>query len=246
MAGYEAPRFLDAGEAALSIEFGDAVDPEINARVLALDAGLRRAQPEGLIETLPTYRALLVCYEPLILTCEKLLEIVEAELAAAPIAGPGVAAPARWRLPCCYEAECGEDLAEATASLGLSAARFVALHAGAVYRAYMYGFAPGWCYLGGLPKALALPRRATPRAPTPPGAVLIGGGLGLVASNPMPTGWYVIGRTPERLFSPQREPPLFIAPGDGLRFEAVDAASFRALEARAAKGERLAVRETAS
>ena len=245
MAGYATPRFLDAGEAALSIEFGDTVDPEINARVLALDAALRRAAPEGLIETLPTYRALLVCYEPLVLSREKLLEVVEAQLAEGPL-DRTAATPARWRLPCCYEAPCGEDLAEAAARLGLTPARFVELHAGAEYRAYMYGFAPGWCYLGGLPRDLALPRRATPRAPTPPGAVLIGGGLALVASNPMPTGWYVVGRTPERLFSPSREPPLFISPGDFLRFEPVDLESFHALEARAAKGERLALREGAS
>jgi inhibitor of KinA len=245
MAGYDAPRFLDAGEAALSIEFGDSVDAQINARVLALDAGLRRAAPEGLIESIPTYRALLVFYEPLVLSREKLLEIVEAQLAAAPL-DTTAAAPARWRLPCCYEDECAEDLAEAAASLGLTPARFVELHAGAEYRAYMYGFAPGWCYLGGLPKALALPRRATPRAPTPPGAVLIGGGLALVASNPMPTGWYVVGRTPERLFSPSREPPLFLAPGDSLRFDPVNIETFRALEARAAKGERLGFREGVS
>ena len=245
MAGYDAPRFLDAGEAALSIEFGDSVDADINARVLALDAALQRAQPAGLIETLPTYRALLVSYEPLVLSRDRLVALVEAQLVKATIDAPA-AAPARWRLPCCYESECGEDLAEAAARLGLTPARFVELHAGAEYRAYMYGFAPGWCYLGGLPQALALPRRATPRGPTPPGAVLIGGGLALVASNPMPTGWYVVGRTPERLFSPDREPPLFIAPGDALRFEPVTLESFHALDARAAMGERVAIREGAA
>jgi len=242
MAGYDTPRFLDAGEAALSIEFGDTVDAQINARVLALDAALSRASPQGLIETLPTYRALLVCYEPLVLSRERLVGLVEAQLAEASRAAAG-ASGARWRLPCCYEGECGEDLAEAAAALGVTPARFVELHAGAEYRAYMYGFAPGWCYLGGLPEALALPRRATPRSPTPPGAVLIGGGLALVASNPMPTGWYVVGRTPERLFAPSREPPLFIAPGDLLRFEPVDIASFHALEDRAEKGERVAIHE---
>ena len=242
MAGYDAPRFLDAGEAALSIEFGDSVDPDINARVLALDAALQGAKPEGLIETLPTYRALLVCYEPLVLSRRRLVALVEAQLAAPPLDQPATV-PARWRLPCCYEGQCGEDLIEAAARLGLTPARFVELHAGAEYRAYMYGFAPGWCYLGGLPQALSLPRRATPRGPTPPGAVLIGGGLALVASNPMPTGWYVVGRTPERLFSPSREPPLFIAPGDVLRFEPVGLESFHALEARAAKGERVAIPE---
>ncbi|MFY9655019.1 MAG: allophanate hydrolase subunit 1 [Methylocystis sp.] len=245
MTGYDAPRFLDAGEAALSVEFGDSVDAQINARVLALDAALQKARPEGLIETLPTYRALLVCYEPLMLSRERLVALVEAQLAEAPLAAT-VTTPARWRLPCCYEDECGEDLNEAAARLGLTPARFVELHAGAEYRAYMYGFAPGWCYLGGLPQALALPRRATPRGLTPPGAALIGGGLALVASNPMPTGWYVVGRTPERLFSPSREPPLFIAPGDVLRFTPVDLETFHALDARAAKGERVALREAAA
>jgi allophanate hydrolase subunit 1 len=68
----------------------------------------------------------------------------------------------------------------------------------------MYGFAPGWCYLGGLPQALAIPRRVSPRGPTPAGATLIGGALSLIAANPMPTGWYVVGRTPERMFALNR------------------------------------------
>ena len=118
-----------------------------------------------------------------------------------------------------------------------------ALHASGCYRAYMYGFAPGWCYLGGLPETLALPRRASPRGATPPGAVLIGGGLSLIAANPMPTGWYVIGRTPERMFALEREPPLLIEPGDAVCFEPIDAAMFFALEARAARGEVVALRE---
>ena len=104
-------------------------------------------------------------------------------------------------------------------------------------------FAPGWCYLGGLPASLALPRRASPRGPTPPGAMLIGGGLSLIAANPMPTGWYVIGRTPERLFALEREPPALIEPGDAVRFEPIDMATFFALEGRAARGEIVARRE---
>jgi allophanate hydrolase subunit 1 len=107
----------------------------------------------------------------------------------------------------------------------------------------MYGFAPGWCYLGGLPGALAIPRRASPRGPTPQGAVLIGGGLSLIATNPMPTGWYVAGRTPERLFALGRDPPFLIDPGDAISFEPIDRARFETLGARAAKGEIVARRE---
>ena len=153
---------------------------------------------------------------------------------------------ARWRIPCCYDPPLAEDIEEAAAALGLSPKQLGQLHAGGDYRAYMYGFAPGWCYLGGLSEALKVARRATPRGPTPPGAVLIGGGLTLIAAGSMPTGWYVIGRTPERLFALDRAPPLLIEPGDRIVFESVDAQRFAALEARAAGGEIVAEREALS
>ncbi len=242
---YAAPRFLDVGEAALSVEFGDSVAPKINARVLALDARLRAGGLDGLLETAPTYRALIVHYEPLILSRAALVARIETLLAkgaAAPAATPATV----WRVPCCYELPLAEDIAAAAEVLGLAPPQLAALHAAAEYRAYMYGFAPGWCYLGGLPDALATPRRASPRGPTPPGAVLIGGGLSLIGTNPMPTGWYVIGRTPERLIALERDPPFLIAPGDSVRFEPVDPASFAALDARAAAGEIVLRRETAS
>ena len=235
---FNPPRFRDQGETALSVEFGDSVDPAINARVLALDAALQSDPPAGLRETTPTYRALLVHYEPLVIDRVMLVRDITMRLAhdeaAAPIDGR------RWVIPCCYDPVLAEDIVEAAQTLGLQADALARRHAGADYRAYMYGFAPGWCYLGGLPDALALPRRLTPRGVTPAGAVLIGGGLSLIGANPMPTGWYVIGRTPEKLFAPQRQPSFLITPGDHLRFEPIDATTFAALETRAAQGETLA------
>ena len=236
---YAAPRCLDAGEAALVVEFGDSVDPSINASVLALDAALRAAPLGGIIETVPTYRSLMIHYDPLALARVALIAHVEALESGAQESAPSV----RWIIPCCYEPPHGEDLAAAGAALSLPPERVAALHAGADYRAYMYGFAPGWCYLGGLPAALAVPRRAAPRGPTPQGAVLIGGGLSLIGADPMPTGWYVIGRTPERLFAPGREPSFFVEVGDALRFEPIDETTFRALEERSARGEIVARRE---
>lgn len=237
------PRFLDQGETALTVEFGDAVDPALNAQVLALDAAFRAEAPAGVRETIPTYRSLLVHYEPLVISREALIGWIEAQ---PPGAGAARADGARWIIPCCYDPAIAEDIAEAAAALGLSVPELAARHAAADYRAYMYGFAPGWCYLGGLPETLAIPRRLAPRGPTPQGAVLIGGGLSLIATNPMPTGWYVVGRTPERLFSLRRDPPFLIAPGDALRFAPVDAETFAALDARAAAGEVVTRREPPS
>jgi inhibitor of KinA len=235
-----APRFLDAGEAALSVEFGARVDPELNAQVLALDAALRRAAIDGVMETVPTYRALMIHYEPLTLPRETLIAEVRALLHESSAA----AAPrARWIVPVSYAPEDAEDLAALAAIAGVSPQQARALQEGAEYRAYMYGFAPGWLYLGGLPAELAVPRRATPRPPTPEGAILVGGGLALIAANSMPTGWYVVARTPERLFSPAREPAFFIEPGDAIRFEGVVRDEFAALEMRAQTGEIVARRE---
>lgn len=227
-------RYFDAGETALVVEFGDSVDPAINSRVLALDAALGENAPDGVIETVPTYRSLMIHYEPLTLPRATLVAHIEAiETAGVPESEP----QARWTIPCCYDPALAEDIDAAAQALSLESPRLAEMHAGGDYRVYMYGFAPGWCYLGGLPARLAVPRRATPRGPTPQGAVLIGGGLSLIGADPMPTGWYVIGRTPERLFSLQREPPFFVNVGDAIHFEAIDRHSFASLQARADKGE---------
>jgi len=237
---YESPRYLNAGEAALSVEFGDSVDPEINACVLTLDAALREAKLPGVEELVPTYRSLMIHYEPLTILRADLVKVLNSLV----LQGASAFTPkARWRVPCCYDPALAEDIIEAARILGMSPDQLSALHANGCYRAYMYGFAPGWCYLGGLPESLALPRRASPRGATPPGAVLIGGGMSLISANPMPTGWYVIGRTPERMFALEREPPLLIEPGDDVCFEPVDHEMFFALEARAARGEIVALRE---
>jgi KipI family sensor histidine kinase inhibitor len=236
---YEKPRYLDAGEAALSVEFGDSVDPKANARVLALDAALSKLAPEGVMECAPTYRSLMVHYEPLVLSRAALVQQIE-ELVRAD--APVFTSNARWIVPCCYEAPLAEDIGEAARALGCSIDELAKRHAGTDYRAYMYGFAPGWCYLGGLPGELALPRRAAPRDATPRGAVLIGGGLALIAADPMPTGWYVVGCTPERVFSLQRERPFLIGPGDAVSFEPIDATTFASLDARAGAGEVVARR----
>ncbi|AWN35519.1 5-oxoprolinase subunit B family protein [Methylobacterium radiodurans] len=233
------PRFLDAGEAALVVEFGASVDPAINDRVLALDAALAADPPPGLAETVPTYRSLMIHYDPLVLARDALVAAVEDRLARrGALRGRG----RLWTMPCCYDPALAEDIEEAAALAGLAAAKLAALHAGAAYRVYMYGFAPGFAYLGGLPEALALPRRPSPRPPHPPGAVMIGGGLAAIGTVPMPTGWYVVGRTPERLFAPERAPTFLIESGDTIRFEPVDAAAFAGLERRAAAGEVVAGR----
>jgi KipI family sensor histidine kinase inhibitor len=233
-------RFLDAGEAALVVEFGAGVDPAVNDRVLALDAALLERTLAGVRESVPTYRSLMIHYDPLVLGRAALIDAIRS-IETGPLRPR---APLdRWTIPCCYDPSIAEDLNEVAATTGLTPERVVALHSGATYRVYMYGFAPGFCYLGGVPKELVVSRRATPRPPHPPNTVLLGGGLTLVATFAMPTGWWIMGRTPERMFALERKPVFLVGIGDELDFEAVDSATLEQLEARAASGEIVARRE---
>jgi inhibitor of KinA len=231
------PRFLDAGEAALVVEFGLVVDPAINDHVLALDRALASLAVPGVRETVPTFRSLMIHYDPLVIGRAALIERVRNLETHAALPRTAV----RWTIPCCYEPPLGEDLAQIADMVGLTPAGVVALHTAVELRVYMYGFVPGFCYLGRLPE-LPLSRRATVRAPHPANTILVADGMCVITTVSMPTGWWLIGRTPERLFAPAREPTFLVGVGDALRFEAVDRATFDALDARAEAGEVVARR----
>lgn len=235
----DAVRVLDSGETALVVEFGQSVDPAVHNRVLLLDERIQALGMPGVVETVPTFRSLMIHYDPLRIDRQALVARIK-EHVPGPV--PARASAATWIIPCCYDPEFAEDLAAIAAAQEISAERVVSLHQSATYRIYMYGFAPGHCYLGGLPSELAISRRESPRPPHPPGTVIIGGGMALIATLSMPTGWWLIGRTPERMFSLAREPAVFAAVGDAIRFEAIGRQEFEALEARAVAGEIVARR----
>jgi inhibitor of KinA len=230
-------RFLSAGETALVVEFGAAIDPDIHARVLELDRALAAAPIDGIVEAVPTYRSLMIHYDPTRIEPQALIDRLRS-LPASPADSRRKAR--RWLVPACYAPEHALDLGPVAEALGLAPERVVALHSGATYRIYMYGFAPGFAYLGGLPKELAISRRATPRPRAEASSLLIAGGQALITTVAMPTGWHVLGRTPERFFSLGRDPVVLAAVGDEVRFDPVDAPTFAALASRAEAGEVIA------
>lgn len=232
------PRFLPAGESALVVEFGSSIDPVLNDRVRALDRALATHPIAGIIETVPTYRSLMIHFEPRVLSTEALTN----QIRALDLAPAQMTAPQHWLIPACYDEPCAEDLAEVAVALDLTKEDIIALHTGAPYRVYMYGFAPGYVFLGGLPPELDISRRPKPRPPVPPGSLLIAGGQALIASVSMPTGWYNLGATPALLFDPKRDPPCLIEIGDHVTFERIDRTTYTNLRQAAANGAPIARR----
>ena len=231
------PRFLACGDAAVTIEFGTAIDPEISARVLALDAELNAQKAPGLIETVPTYRSLMVQFDSLIFDYERFQQQVRSvaeTLEAAPASGR------RWKVPVVYGGTFGIDLDATAERHGLTPAQLIEKHTAPVYRVYMIGFMPGFTYLGGLDPSIATSRRTDPRPMTPAGCISIGGIQALIAGQAMPSGWHILGLTPVRTFMAGREPAFLTAPGDEVVFEPVDAARWDALDRAAAAGEPVA------
>ncbi len=226
-------RFLPVGDTAFSIEFGDRIDLALNSLVHRAAALLAEDAPPGMVETVPTFRSLLVHYDPRT-TCA---DALQARLAALAFGETRVAAPTRiWSLPVLYGGEAGPDLAGVAVETGLAEGEVIALHAGTLYRVYVQGFLPGFAYLGDLPEQLELPRLKTPRLRVPAGSVAIASRMTGVYSVESPGGWRLLGHTPVRFFDPARNPPTLFAPGDGVRFVPVTAAEHAAVKVAVARG----------
>jgi KipI family sensor histidine kinase inhibitor len=229
-----APTFLDAGDTGLVIEFGTAIDPALSARVIALDKAITSQKFPGLIETVVTYRSLMVQLDPLVFDLDAFKAFVMAEAPKLPSAPPP---GRRWRVPVVYGGPFGIDLEDVAKTHGITPQEVIRRHKAAVYRVYAMGFMPGYTYLGGLDQTIATPRRLNPRAMTPAGTISIGGIQALVAGEAMPSGWHLLGRTPVKTFLATRDPVALFAPGDEVVFSEIPADAFEPLGQRAAAGE---------
>jgi KipI family sensor histidine kinase inhibitor len=231
------PKILPCGDAAISVEFGEAIDPDLNTRVLALNAALAERAVPGVIETVPTYRSLLVQFDPLATDLDALAAAI---MAAARDPAASHRTVRRWRVPVVYGGDFGIDLETLAAHHGMTPDEVVRRHIGAVYRVYMIGFMPGFAYLGGLDPALATPRRLEPRLETPAQSVSVGGAQAAISSVAAPSGWHLLGRTPARAFMTGRDPVFLYEAGDEVVFEPVPASRWDALDAAAGRGDPVA------
>ena len=231
------PRLLPSGDSAITVEFSRNIDDAANHRVLALDRVLAAEPVTGITETVPTYRSLLVHYDPLQVGFN---ELGEQLLARAQRPVPATAKARRWRIPVVYGGEHGIDLEDVAKTLNTTPDDIVARHVGGDYRVAMIGFTPGWSYLSGLADSLQMPRRQNPRLLTPAGTISIGGVQTGVQCLAGPSGWHLLGQTAVRTYQLHRDPTFLLEPGDAVSFAAVDAKTFAEQDRAAEAGEFIA------
>lgn len=229
-----APRYLPCGDTALVVEFGDRIDGALSSLVLALAHRLEAAAIAGVVETVPTFRSLMVHYDPVRLPRRQL------ERHLAPLVEGLVASESqgrRWHIPACYDDSLGLDLAEVAARTEMSVAQVVEQHSTTPQHIYMMGFLPGLPYLGGLPDAFNLPRREDPRVKVPMGSIAVAIAMTVIYPQESPGGWHILGRTPVPMWDMRLSPPTLLAAGDTVTFEPISCADYEALLAQAAAGE---------
>lgn len=205
-------RIAPAGDQAILITLGTAIDPATLGEVLALERALQQARPSGLISAVPAYASLLCRFDPDRtdhLRLEHDARSFEGKLDTSLERGPAFDIPTRYD---------GADLEDVAARTNLTPDQVVELHAGRDYLVYCIGFAPGFTYCGELPIALEVPRRSSPRTIVPAGSVAIAGRQTGIYAVESPGGWNLIGRTEMALFDVTKNPPAGFKPGDRIRF----------------------------
>ena len=202
------------------VELGDEISTEINGKVRSLTDALEQGSVPGVFDFLPTYRSVLVYYDPLAATSDEVQTGIERLLEDAEEADTG--ARHVVHIPTLYGGDMGPDIGFVAQHNGIDEREVIRIHSGSDYLVYMMGFSPGFAYLGGLDERLATPRLQSPRTEIPAGAVGIAEtqtGVYPVAS---PGGWQLIGRTPLKLFDPARERPVLLSAGDYVRFVPIE------------------------
>jgi len=191
---------------------------------MALHAAIGHAGAAGVIETVPTMRSLMVCYDPQKTSRAKLEPEIQALIARGLPTGM---ASRRVSIPCCYDdPEFAPDLAEVAERTGKTPEQVIATHIASPFKVYVLGFMPGLAYVAGLDPSLTLPRRAQPRVRVPRSSVAIAMDMTTIYPFESPGGWHLIGRTPLWMFDQRREQPVFLAPGDSLSFQRIDRKNF--------------------
>ena len=234
---YPETRYLIAGDQNMVVEFGDEVDMTLNQKVHNVVSAMKQAKFDGVRELIPTYRSILVNYDPAIISFAALqdkLKALENRLDFSPLPSPReVEIPVVLGYGEPYESDM--EFVAQYSRLG-SVQEVIELFTSRDYLVYMIGFLPGFAYLGGIPERLATPRLDRPRISVPAGSVGIAGEQCGIYPLDSPGGWRCIGRTALRLFEPSWQPPSLLQAGDRVRFVSISPEQYEHIALKVKEG----------
>lgn len=214
---YEKPRILICGDKGIVVEFGNEISEECNKKVVNLYQVLKREGKPGILSMIPTYRSLLIKYDPLKISYEDLIKLLEESIARGEEFTKEFK-PRVYEIPVAYGGEFGPDLEFVAQYNNLTTEEVIEIHSKPLYRIYMVGFTMGFAYLGGMSEKIATPRLENPRTEIKAGSVGIAANQTGIYPLSSPGGWRIIGRTPVKLYDPEREQPILFEAGNYIKF----------------------------
>lgn len=217
---YDEIKFIPAGDKSLVMEFGNSISPEINTKIRSMVTAIDESEFHGIEEVIPTYRSILIIYNPLIIDYQDIidkLKKMETHLNDTSNDKTRII-----ELPTVYGGEYGPDIEFVARHNNLTIEEVIEIHSSTDYLLYMLGFTPGFGYLGGMSEKIETPRLQVPRTKIPAGSTGIAGKQTGIYPIDSPGGWQLIGRTPVKLYDPLAEPPVLLNAGDYIRFIPID------------------------
>src|SRR5882724_4106361 len=223
------------GDSAVTLDLGNCIDEELHGKALAIREWLLSRHIPGITDIIVSYSAVSIFYDPVLVLKEappglRAVDQMRARLEEACQLAPAqaIADEEVMRIPVCYEGEFAPDLLPLSEKKQIDPAGLIRLHSSGIYRVYMIGFLPGFAYLGKLDQRLETPRKNRP-VPVLAGSVGIAGYQGGIYPLNSPGGWHIIGRTPLKMFDPEKEVPVRLKTGDRVQFFPVTRDEYREL-----------------
>lgn len=224
------PTISPVGDRAISIDFGQVIDPTINRHIRQTIERIKALQLEGIIELVPTYCALLVEYDAMLYSYSEICNIIEPTLEEG-MTNTTNELVTVVEVPTVYGGEFGPDLRFVASHNHLSEDEVISIHSGTDYLVYMLGFIPGFTYLGGMDSCIATPRLSSPRTLIPAGSVGIAGEQTGTYPSDSPGGWQIIGRTPVTMYDMSKAQAALLKAGDYVRYVPIDESEFHRIKA---------------